>query len=79
VGTPNLNLRKLFYADTCTNHNGKPFHIVGMRMEDVGGDNLEPIYTVSFHDGTIENYVNSECIFEGFDTNFDEWVKKTYS
>lgn len=70
------NIRDTFRDDIISTNNGKKFQIVGLRMEDVGGDNLEPIFTVKFEDGSMETYVDAECIFTGHDVNFDEWVEK---
>lgn len=70
------NIRDTFRDDIISANNGKKFQIIGLRMEDVGGDNLEPIFTVKFEDGSVETYVDAECIFSGYDVNFDAWVEK---
>ena len=73
-----MDIRSAFYSDSMMQHNGKTFQIVGLKMEDVGGDHPEPMFIIQFNDGMSLDDVNAECIFEGFDTHFDKWVEENY-
>lgn len=72
-------LRPTFRTDQETSvRDGQPFTIIGMGIigaEELGGDHPEPRFVIRYPDGGINDDVNPECIFEGFDPHFDEWCK----
>lgn len=72
------NLRPVYRTDEETNiRDGVPFEIVGFDMipaEESGGDHPEPVFFIKYEGG--ERPVPAECVFTGYDPQFDQWCEQ---